>query len=143
MTKTPKETCCIIPSSLKELRYIERMTQRIARGLCFSEDQRSNLAIAVTEAVGNAIVHGNKLDPTKKVTVAFRLENDRIRVSIQDEGKGFNPNQLANPLDPQNLMKEHGRGIFILKNIMDEVHYSFSPQGTTIHMTMNKRRKNG
>lgn len=103
-----------------------------------SEDQRDNLSIAVTEAVGNAIVHGNKKDPNKKVEIIFEIQNDQIQISVVDEGSGFNLEQLADPLDPDNVMKESGRGIFILKTLMDDVDFTFSAKGTTISFTLKK-----
>lgn len=140
MNRAPEVTTVTIPSKLKELNKVELLSEKIARKLSLSEDQQDNLAIAVTEAVGNAIVHGNKKDPKKKVDVTFRIEEDRIEVTVQDEGDGFNPDELANPLDPNNIMKESGRGIFILKSLMDEVCFSFSPQGTTLRFAMIKKR---
>jgi serine/threonine-protein kinase RsbW len=131
-----KEVRKIFRSDMKVLSKVERLSSEIARHLKLPEDMRDNLSIAVTEAVGNAIVHGNKCDPAKKVEVTFTIEPSRIRVAVRDEGGGFNPKTLSNPLDPENLMKESGRGIFILKTLMDEVHFSFSNSGTTVHFTM-------
>lgn len=140
MNRAPEVTTVTIPSKLKELNKIELLSEEMGRKMSLSEDQQDNLAIAVTEAVGNAIVHGNKKDPEKNVIVTFRLEEDKIEVSVQDEGKGFDPGELADPLDPNNLMKESGRGIFILKSLMDEVSFSFSPKGTTLRFVMKKKR---
>jgi len=139
MKKTSKEISVTIPSRLQELAKIEHLSEEIAQKMALSEDQRENLAIAVTEAVGNAILHGNKKSPRKKVHILFRLEKDRVKVSVRDEGKGFNPDDLFNPLDPKNIMKESGRGIFILKTLMDKVSFSFSPAGTTVEFVMKKR----
>jgi serine/threonine-protein kinase RsbW len=139
MSQKPQEICVTISSQLKELNRIEQLTEKIAKKLDFSEDQQDNLAIAVTEAVGNAIVHGNKKDPHKKVYIAFQLGEDRVEVSVRDEGEGFDPDTLTDPLDPNNLMKESGRGIFILKSLMDDVSFSFTPKGTTIRFTMKKK----
>ena len=66
------------------------------------------------------------------------FKKDSIRVSITDQGSGFQPAELANPLDPQNVMKESGRGIFILKSIMENVRFSFSPKGTTVVFKMKR-----
>lgn len=139
MSQKPQEICVTISSKLKELNRIEKLTEKIAKKLDFSEDQQDNLAIAVTEAVGNAIVHGNKKDPDKKVYITFQLEEDRVEVSVRDEGEGFDPNELTNPLDPQYLMKESGRGIFILKSLMDDVSFSFTNEGTTIRFMLKKK----
>ena len=141
MKKNPKEITVIIPSSLKELSRIERLAGKIAREMNLSEDQQDNFSIAVTEAVGNAIIHGNKKNPKKKVRIIFTPGEDQIKVSVTDQGKGFDLNKISNPLDPKNLMKESGRGIFILKTLMDEVSFSFSPKGTTVNFVMKKRKQ--
>jgi serine/threonine-protein kinase RsbW len=136
MPRKSKTLRCTLCSRLGELKCVETLTGKAGAYLSMSQDQIDNLAIAVTEAVGNAIVHGNKKNPDKKVTVVFRLHADRIEVAVSDEGEGFHPEQIDNPLDPANLMKENGRGIFILKSLMDDVHFEFSPKGTTLHMVM-------
>lgn len=137
MAKPDHILSCTLPSNLEQLKCIESMTAQAAERCGLSDDQADNLAIAVTEAVGNAIVHGNKMDPEKKVRVRYELNPDAVRVTVSDEGRGFDPNRIANPLDPDNLLKESGRGVFILKQLMDDVRYEFTDRGTTIHMTLN------
>jgi len=127
---------CTIPSKLDQLKCVEKLTAEASERMHLSEDQMDNLAIAVTEAVGNAIVHGNKKDPHKKVVIKYVLNPESIHVSVTDQGGGFDPDKIANPLDPVNLMKESGRGIFILKQLMDEVTFDFSDRGTTIHLIL-------
>ncbi len=129
----------LIPSRLDALDRVERIVQKIADITGLSKDEHDNLAIAVTEAVGNAILHGNKQDPKKKVKVSAVLGRDRVEVTVKDQGSGFNLDRIGNPLDPQNLMKEHGRGIFILKNLMDEVVFQFSSSGTSVRMVLRKK----
>ncbi|HDQ43950.1 MAG TPA: ATP-binding protein [bacterium] len=140
MSRRPEILKCTVSSCLTELRCVEKLTSQAGARLSLSQDQIQNLAIAVTEAVGNAIVHGNRKDPKKKVGVVFRLLPDSVEVSVTDEGKGFDPGRIDDPLEPANLMKENGRGIFILKNLMDEVQFDFSPKGTTLRMVMKIRR---
>jgi serine/threonine-protein kinase RsbW len=130
-----------IPSRLEELSRIERMAGKVARLYCLSEDALDNLAIAVTEAVGNAIIHGNGRDPAKRVRISFRIEDDFLKIDVADEGKGFDPGSLSNPLLPENLMKESGRGIFILKSLMDRVDFSFTPQGTVVQMALRLKNR--
>lgn len=139
MRRTSEEICVTIHSRLKELTKIEKISGKIAAKMSLSEDQHDNLSIAVTEAVGNAIVHGNKKDPKKKVYITFQIDKDEIKVSVRDEGEGFNPDELSDPLDPKNILKDSGRGIFILKSLMDDVYFTFSPKGTTIHFVLKKK----
>ena len=129
----------IIPSKLEKLIEVEKYTEKIAEIVSLSKDQGDNLAIAVTEAAGNAIVHGNKKDPKKKVMIHFKITKKQVITDVMDQGTGFNPKSLSNPLKPENIMKENGRGIFILKSLMDKVSFHFSPKGTVIRMTLNIR----
>ena len=125
----------VIESDLNNVQKVEKITEKIAKYMNFSEEERDSLAISVTEIVGNAIVHGNKKDKSKKVTVAFEYKDDTITVAIQDEGEGFNERTIANPLEPENLLKESGRGIFIVRALMDQVDFIRSKKGTIVRLT--------
>jgi len=127
-----------IPSQLDQIEKIEKYSEKASQAIGFSEDEKDSLAIAVTEAVNNAILHGNKLDKSKKVFVAFFYYEQKVVVKIRDEGTGFNPENVSNPLAPENLLKESGRGIFILSTLMDEVDYDFTDSGTEIVLTKHK-----
>ncbi len=141
MGKRAEKIKITIPSRLEELKNIEKLSCKVSKKMRLTEDERNNLSIAITEAVGNAIIHGNKKDPEKKVSITLKLTDDRIVVEVKDQGKGFDPDSLADPRDPKNLLKENGRGIFILKTLMDKVTYSFSPEGTTLTFIMKKKPK--
>ena len=134
-----KEICVEIPSRLEELSRVEKLAQKIAKIYCLSQDKLDNLAIAVTEAVGNAILHGNRQDPEKMVRIRIHLDGIYLRIEVSDQGSGFDPDALSDPLLPENLMRESGRGVFILKSLMDEIHFTFSPEGTVLHMALKLR----
>lgn len=121
------------------LQEIETMAEKSAQLAGLTEEERDSLAIAVTEVGNNAIIHGNKRDPNKKVHLNIDVGEGEICVVIRDEGVGFNPDGLSNPLDPENLLRESGRGIFIVRSLMDEVRFDFSKGGTEI--TLIKRKK--
>jgi len=87
-----------IPSVLDEITKVEKMAEKAADKMKFSEEEKDSLAIAVTEAVNNAILHGNKQDKNKKVHINFEFEKTKLVVSIKDEGKGFNPDKVSDPL---------------------------------------------
>lgn len=123
-----------IPSKLSELSTVESFTEKISVENGLNENEMDNLAIAVTEAVNNAIIHGNKGDKSKNVQIDFVFAKDEIIVAVKDEGNGFNPKKVKNPLAPENLLKASGRGIFILKQLMDEVGFKFESSGTTTIM---------
>lgn len=128
----PADYQLIVPSLLDSLSEIDRVTESIATEIDFTEDDRDNIAIAVTEVANNAIIHGNKLNSEKKVIISFYRDRDQLTIYVKDEGYGFNPKELGNPLDPDNLMKETGRGIFILRSLMDDVEFHTNSTGTEV-----------
>ncbi len=130
----------VIKSDLNNVKKVERVTEKIADYMKFPEDDRDSLAIAVTEIVGNAISHGNRGDVNKKVTVDFVYKRDTITVTVHDEGKGFDVNEIENPLEPENLLKESGRGIFIVRALMDKVEFFRTENGAAIRLTKKTNR---
>ncbi|MFC1724313.1 ATP-binding protein [candidate division KSB1 bacterium] len=129
-----------IKSDIEELSRVSKKVEKIACQMGFSEDECDNISIGVTEVVNNAIIHGNKNNKDKKVVIAFKLMKNELTIFVTDEGIGFDPEKIDNPLEPENLLKEHGRGIFILKAVMDKVDFKFSAKGTTV--IMHKKKKN-
>ena len=129
----------ILASKSEAIEEIERLAAEAATQAGFSQEEQDSLAIAVTEIANNAIVHGNKKDPGKKVFVNIAVNGGEICMTVRDEGKGFDPDKLSNPLEPENLLRESGRGVFIVRSLMDEVLYDFSKGGTQV--TIIKRRK--
>ena len=124
----------VIKSDLNELQRVERFTEKLANKINFSDDEKDSLAISITEIVSNAISHGNKLDKNKKVTITYYLSPQKITITVQDEGKGFNVDKVANPLAPENLLKESGRGIYIVRALLDEVEFETNSTGTLVRM---------
>lgn len=129
----------IISSDQANIQQVEKITERIAEHMHFSDEEKDSLAISVTEIVGNAIVHGNKRNVHKNVTIDFEYKSGRITVNIQDEGKGFDANEIANPLEPENLLKESGRGIFIVRALMDSVEIKNNDIGTLVRLVKTRR----
>ena len=127
-----------VPSLPESVETVEQLVEEHIRSLNFSDEECDSIAIAVTEAVNNAIYHGNKQDPDKMVEFEMFSYKDEVRFIIRDQGTGFDPKGLPDPLLPENLLKESGRGIFIVKSLMDKVEFDFTPTGTTI--TLQKRR---
>lgn len=130
--KRPPDYQLVIPSLLEKLSEVEELTEKAAEQHDILEDDKDNLAIAITELTNNAIIHGNKFDHKKKVTISFYFDDTEVCVYIKDQGPGFDPLAIGNPLDPENLLKESGRGIFILKSIMDDVQFQVSEFGTEV-----------
>jgi serine/threonine-protein kinase RsbW len=130
------------PSSIDYLEKVESLSVKIARKAGFNESTIDDLSIALTELVNNAIHHGNNDDITKNVTVTFDLDQKDLSITIKDEGSGFDPDQLKNPLDPENLLAESGRGLYLVKALMDDIKFKITEQGTeiTIIKRLNKGR---
>jgi serine/threonine-protein kinase RsbW len=98
----------------------------------FNEEASHYMSVAVRESVVNAIKHGNQQDESKRVHVRFTLQDRALEVEVQDQGKGFDPGEVPDPLAPENLLKAYGRGIFFMRQFMDEVQHSFPPRGGTV-----------
>jgi serine/threonine-protein kinase RsbW len=121
-----------LPSDLSLMNgVLQYLLERVAkRGLITPE--RSNLFIALDEAFVNAVKHGNKNDPTKLVRIAAELSPREASFTVEDEGEGFNVQEIPDPCDPANLFKSSGRGVLLIYNIMDEVEYN--AQGNRVKM---------
>jgi serine/threonine-protein kinase RsbW len=127
-----------IPSSPDHIADVDEFLEEWLRRRNVPEDTIADLAIAVTELVNNAIKHGNKKDQTKKVTVSLLYINGTARATVSDEGEGFDPESIPNPIAEENLLKEIGRGIFIVKSLMDKVEFAFPTSGGT-KITITKK----
>jgi serine/threonine-protein kinase RsbW len=120
-----------IPSKQSQLKKVVDFVEGLAQQVGFGEDAIVDIAISVSEAVNNAILHGNRKNPRKKVHVLARTMNDGLVLKVRDEGRGFTPVEVCDPRDPDNLMKCSGRGILIQKSLMDEVNFRTAPGGGT------------
>jgi serine/threonine-protein kinase RsbW len=124
----------ILESDLNEIRRVEGFVKTICQDHHFEKNFVHDVMLLITEATNNAIMHGNKFDKTKRARLLCIIENGYLTIEVSDEGEGFNPQTLPNPLDPENLLKPSGRGVFLIKNFAENVEYDFSSQGTTLKM---------
>ncbi len=115
---------------------VEGKLEGIFSELHLSESDKHNLLVSASEAVNNAMVHGNKNDPAKKVMLDVDYRNKEITLVVGDEGDGFSPKNLPDPLLPENLLKPSGRGIHIMKSLMDSVVFEFTRHGTRTVMKL-------
>ncbi len=130
----------VIPSRPELIQMVEEKVEELAQAAGFSDEERDSMAIAVTEMIANAIFHGNKGDAQKKVIITFYRYKDHLRIQIRDQGAGFDPSGIADPLKPENLLKDSGRGIFIVRTLMDDVHFKFHKHGTTAILVKYKKK---
>lgn len=124
-----------ISSSSNNIRLVERLVEDVCEVFNVNEDSYGNILIALTEAVNNAIYHGNKCDPEKKIKIGFESHDKDIQFTVTDEGIGFDYNNLPDPTDPRNIDKPHGRGVFLMKNLADKVE--FNNNGQVVLLTFN------
>ncbi len=123
----------VLESRLDDVSRAEEAILRAAEGFDFSEGALFAIKLALEEALANAVKHGNACDPSKRVTVEFDVNEERLRVSIEDEGPGFNPEHVPDPTLDENLAKPNGRGVMLIRAYMDEV--SFNPSGNRVTMS--------
>lgn len=113
-----------IPSELKNINQVEQLIDKICELKGINEDMYGNILIAVTEAVNNAIIHGNCFQVSLPVFVTVTDSNERLCFTIEDQGQGFDFTNLPDPTAPENIEKENGRGIFLIKNLSDELIFN-------------------
>jgi len=111
--------------------FVDKLMLLIRKCGCVSEGE-SGVEIALREALANAIIHGNHENPGKRVHVRCRCEPSEISIAVKDEGRGFDANKIADPTAPENTGSVHGRGIYLMKALMDEVR--FEEGGVVVHM---------
>lgn len=121
-----------IPSLIENIQIIESFIDNAKEDFEINDDLYGNIMISVTECISNAIVHGNQSNASKMVHLELQLEPGLLRCSIEDEGNGFDFNQLPDPTDPENIEKVGGRGIFLMKHLSDEVKFEEGGKKTVL-----------
>ena len=120
-------------STFEMLDFVQVVSDHLARGIGLDEDSLHWVSVAIRESVINAIKHGNRNDTGKRVFVEFetatKADVPQLAIRIRDQGEGFDPEKVANPLDAENLLKSSGRGIFLIRNFMDDVQLQRAPEG--------------
>ncbi|GBC84066.1 Anti-sigma F factor [bacterium HR11] len=124
----------VIPSQLSFLTLAEEVARALISGYALSEEDRDFALLAVHEAVANAIVHGNRQDPRRVVSLRFILEPHGFYVEVQDQGNGFEPEAVPDPTKPENLLSPHGRGLLFIRTLMTEVEFARTPEGMRVRM---------
>lgn len=126
-----------ISSNPEFLPDLEEFILDIAKETGLDNDQINSLSLSFSEAVSNSIVHGNKGDSNKKIKIKVEINSDKIIITIKDEGKGFNPDAIPDPTKPENILKDSGRGIHIMKSFLNGLKYNFTSSGTETILTLN------
>ena len=126
-----------IPSTPEQIRHIETYVKELAQEHNISDELYPNILISLTEAVNNAIIHGNNNDGTKFVDICFDKKEKTFAFQVSDQGSGFNPNKVPDPTLPENLECCGGRGVFLIKQLSDRV--KFLNEGSTVEICFDIR----
>ena len=124
-----------VPSDFSSISTVESLIDKICVDLGVNEDAYGNVLIAVTEAVNNAIQHGNQLNKNLSVSLYVGDSSNEFCVNVQDEGKGFDFTNLPDPTSPENIEKENGRGIFLMRSLADDVEFDDFGRSVNIYFT--------
>ena len=125
-----------IPSDPNNLITIEEFVNYFCKDLDLSEEKLGNILLAVTEAATNAIKHANKGDINKKVYIDAFVEGSNLIIKVKDEGNGFDPESIPDPTEPENLLKDSGRGVYLMRFYMDDLEYKKTPTGMELILTV-------
>lgn len=123
----------------ENITIVERLIDELCDKYKVREEHYGNILIALTEAVNNAIYHGNKQDPEKTVSVQYEADKDRFYFRIEDDGPGFDFENVPDPTSPENLEKPNGRGVFLMKHLSDEL--TFQDDGRIVEMVFTNLSK--
>jgi len=121
-----------IASRFEMLDVVQTVLAQCCAVVGFDDEAVHYMSVAVRESVVNAIRHGNRQDESKRVHVQFTIHDRALEIQVRDEGRGFDPASIADPLAPENLLKAYGRGIFFMRQFMDEVTHAFPANGGTV-----------
>jgi serine/threonine-protein kinase RsbW len=128
-----------LESKLESADLAESQVSNFAARASYAQEQCEEIGLAIRESVANAVLHGNRCDLNKKVFLAAEIQVHGLVISVRDEGEGFVPESLPNPLVPPNLHRESGRGFLLVKTLMDEVIFRRAASGG-MEVTMTKYR---
>jgi len=121
-----------LSSTMESVEEVEAAADQLAVEASLDEDQRFHIAMAVREAAINAVLHGNEYDPARQIEVSLENTGKDLMITIADQGRGFDPDKIPDPLAKENLLRGTGRGIFLIRSLMDEVHFRQLHPGTEL-----------
>lgn len=126
-----------LESTTESVNQIEAAAEKMAAEAGMDEDERFHVSMAAREGGVNAVLHGNQYDPAKQVHASFEITGAALVITIADQGPGLDPAKIPDPLAPENLLRGSGRGIFLMRSFMDEVHFRQLQPG--LELTLVKR----
>lgn len=131
----------VFASDPKQISSVEQFLGKVNAVANLDDGTFYRLLVASTEAVNNAILHGNKSNLAKKVIITCVFDkHESLTLHVEDQGGGFDPKTIPNPLDEENLLKTSGRGVFLMRELMDEVNFKFGKAGSIVELVVNLKR---
>jgi len=124
-----------IPTDVRSIEHaVDYVMERCRTCETYQERLRVNFRVGLTEALTNAMLYGNEYDPSKRVRVEVTLEGGRLEARVTDQGRGFDPSAIPDPTEPENILKSGGRGLFLMRQLLDEV--SYNDQGNQVTLVL-------
>jgi serine/threonine-protein kinase RsbW len=133
----------VLASRFENIEVAERALVDLCHRAGCADDEEYWLVTALREAVANAVRHGNQQDPGRVVKIAYEIVNSTVTIRVEDEGEGFDPEDIPDPTDPENLLRPSGRGIFYMRQFMNRVDFSPTPAGGTAVVMVKELASNG
>lgn len=124
------------PTDPDILPEIEEFVMNIAQEANLSQSKYNNLALSVAEAASNSMIHGNKMNKKKKVEITVKFDDKKMEITFKDEGNGFDLTSVPDPTKAENILKDSGRGIHIMRSFLDDLSYQFTPAGTIVTLVL-------
>jgi serine/threonine-protein kinase RsbW len=130
-----------IESNPNNLLTVEEFVNYFAKDIGIDESRMNGLMLSVTEATTNAIIHANKCDEAKLVKINVKVDSGKVIITVKDEGIGFDPLKVPDPTEPENLLKDSGRGVYLMRFYMDDLKYNITSTGTETILVLNLDNK--
>jgi len=127
----------VVSSDPEILPELEEYIIKIAKEVNLDDSKINNLALSFSEAISNCMKHGNRFDKSKTVSITVNINDSKLTIVLKDEGKGFDLKAVPDPTKPENILKDSGRGIHIMKNFLDDLRYNFTPTGTEVILELS------
>ncbi|MBN2892800.1 MAG: ATP-binding protein [Bacteroidales bacterium] len=136
LDKNKYDDVIVFTSEFHNISYADEVIEKITQSVTIKPDIFGNILLSLSEAINNAIVHGNQFDSTKSVSVYYKLSNNCLEIAVKDEGEGFDYKLVEDPTELSNVEKLSGRGVFIILNLADIVEFSYD-NGQVVKMVFN------
>ncbi|MFO7940173.1 MAG: ATP-binding protein [Bacteroidales bacterium] len=134
-TQVTMEKSINIPSKIESINLVEKLVDEISEESAINSEVYGKILIATVEAVNNSIVHGNKEDDSKRIDITFNVSEEKVSIFVEDEGDGFDFDAVPDPTKPENIENIHGRGVYLMQHLADEVE--FHGKGNRVELIFN------